>query len=48
MTCSNVTIVWTGEGPYPGTYPSCVTVTTDVRVWDDRADAYESSHPNGA
>jgi len=46
MTCSNVTIVWTGAGPFPGTYPPCVTLTTDVGVWNSRLAAYEADHPD--
>jgi hypothetical protein len=32
--CSNNTMVWLGEGPFPGELPACFTVTTDPAVWD--------------
>ena len=35
VTAENVTLVWTGEGSYPGRLPSTgVTVTRDVAIWD--------------
>ena len=33
--CSHNVMVWLGDGPYPDPLPSCFTVTTDVRVWND-------------
>lgn len=32
--CSNNTMVWLGEGPFPGNLPDCFTITTDPAVWD--------------
>lgn len=35
----NVRVVWLGGGPFPGTVPTGVTITTDRSVWDNaRAD----------
>lgn len=35
----NVTVVWLGGGPFPGTVPTGVTITTDRSIWDTaRAD----------
>ena len=31
---TNVTVVWLGTGPFPGTVPPGVTVTSDRSVWD--------------
>jgi hypothetical protein len=31
---TNVTLVWLGDGRFPGTVPSGVTVTSDRSVWD--------------
>jgi len=30
----DVTVVWLGEGPFPGEVPEGVTITTDRSVWD--------------
>jgi hypothetical protein len=44
----NVTVVWTGAGPYStagactNTLPSGVTLTTDVSVWDDAVAAWQA------
>jgi hypothetical protein len=46
MTCTNVLIIWTGSGPYPGTVPACATVMTDVSVWDRLVAAYDADHPD--
>lgn len=46
MTCTNVTIVWTGAGAYPGTVPACATVTTDIGVWNTAVGAYDTDHPD--
>lgn len=49
--CSNNIIVWVGEGNFPGTIPddpSCVTVTTDVGVWEEARTAWLADHPEVA
>ena len=33
-SCSGNTMVWLGEGPYPGHLPSCFKLTRDKGVWD--------------
>lgn len=40
--CSDNTMVWLGEGPYPAPLPECFTVTTDRRVWDDAVAAWHA------
>ncbi len=45
VTCSNNTMVWLGEGPFPGSLPSCFTVTTDRSVWDAAARSWDLAHP---
>lgn len=41
----NVTLVWLGQGSYPGRLPaSGVTVTTDRRVWDQARASWLASH----
>ncbi|MEM7599941.1 MAG: hypothetical protein AAF357_00835 [Verrucomicrobiota bacterium] len=48
-TYENVTLVWSGEGPYPVPLPSGVTLTNDQNVWEEaRASWIEGlpkSHP---
>ena len=44
-TCSNNTMVWLGPGAFPGSLPSCFTVTTDRSVWDAAARAWDMAHP---
>jgi hypothetical protein len=45
-SCENNTIVWLGDGPFPGeAFPSCFTVTTDPAVWDDAVAQWEAAHP---
>ncbi len=46
-SCSNVTIVWLGGGPYPVSVPPCVTVTTDVWVWDRAVADWKARHGMG-
>jgi PKD repeat protein len=46
-SCSNVTIVWLGPGPYPVPVPPCVTVTTDVSVWDAAVVDWQARHNMG-
>jgi hypothetical protein len=44
--CSNNTIVWLGEGPFPAWYPEdCFTVTTDVKVWQEAVADWHARHP---
>lgn len=45
VTCSNNTMVWLGDGPFPGSLPSCFTVTTDRTVWDDATALWRWTHP---
>lgn len=45
VTCSNNTMVWLGTGSFPGSLPSCFTVTTDRSVWDSAARAWDVAHP---
>lgn len=50
-SCSNNTIVWLGDGPFPGadSLPEgCFTVTTDAGVWDRAAADWYTSHPTAA
>lgn len=42
--CSNVTIVWLGEGPYPVPLPECVTLTNDPTVWDNAVAEWKTLH----
>lgn len=45
VTAHNVTLVWTGTGPYPGKLPaSGVTVTTDEQVWHDARTDWLTRH----
>ena len=46
-SCSNVTIVWLGGGPYPAPVPPCVTVVTDVSVWDAAVGDWKARHNMG-
>ena len=34
IQAENVTVVWLGDGTFPGTVPPGVTVTTDLSVWE--------------
>jgi hypothetical protein len=43
--CSNNVMVWLGDGSYPATLPSCFTITTDRRVWDNAVADWERRHP---
>ena len=45
VTCSNNTMVWLGDGPFPGSLPPCFTVTTDRSVWDAATQAWSVAHP---
>lgn len=41
--CSDNTMVWLGDGPYPAPLPDYFTVTTDPRVWDQAVAAWHAS-----
>lgn len=46
--CSGNVIVWTGPGEFPGNIPadsSCVTVTTDMTVWENARATWLAEHP---
>jgi hypothetical protein len=45
VTCSGNTMVWLGAGAFPGTLPSCFTLTTDRSVWDTAVRAWDIAHP---
>jgi hypothetical protein len=38
-------MVWLGPGSFPGSLPSCFTITTDRSVWDAAARAWDIAHP---
>ncbi len=42
--CRNNIMVWLGEGPYPGTLPSCFTLTRDRSVWDRAVARWKAAH----
>jgi hypothetical protein len=42
--CSNNTMVWLGDGPYPSPLPSCFKVVTDRKVWDNAVAAWKARH----
>lgn len=42
--CSNVVIVWLGEGPYPVSLPKCVRLTRDPTVWDKAVAIWKRLH----
>lgn len=45
--CSNNTIIWLGEGPFPDAYPDdCFTLTTDVTVWEKAVADWHARHPD--
>jgi hypothetical protein len=43
-TASNVTVVWLGRGPFPGSVPAGVTITTDRGVWDTARSKWLKRH----
>jgi hypothetical protein len=43
-TASNVTVVWLGSGPFPGSVPRGVTITTDRGVWDSARSRWLTRH----
>jgi hypothetical protein len=48
VECSGNIIIWGGVGEFPGNVPndpSCVTVITDVSVWDDAKAKWKADHP---
>jgi hypothetical protein len=45
VTAENVTLVWTGEGPYPGVLPAQgVEVTDDIAVWEEARSRWLERH----
>jgi hypothetical protein len=51
-SCSNNTLVWLGEGNFPGLLgrdpasgQPCLTVTTNRQIWDDAVAAWTIRHP---
>ncbi len=46
-SCSNNTMVWLGDGDFPGELPDCFDVTTDEAVWANAVTEWrrESSRP---
>ncbi len=42
--CQNNILVWLGSGPFPGTVPSCFSITKDKSVWDDAVREWKISH----
>lgn len=50
-SCAGNTIVWLGDGPFPGKVPAdpgCVTITTDISVWETARAAWLAAHPSVA
>jgi hypothetical protein len=45
VSCSNVTLVWLGPGPYPVSLPDCVTLTSDLSVWERAVADWKARHP---
>lgn len=45
VTCANNTMVWLGPGAFPGSLPSCFTVTTNRSVWDAAVRDWDTAHP---
>ena len=45
-SCRNNTLVWLGEGTFPGIVPSCFTLTRDRAVWDQAVQDWKSRHPS--
>lgn len=43
-SCSGNTMVWLGDGPFPGRLPPCFTVTTDRTVWDEAVARWHRTH----
>ncbi len=44
VDCSNNILVWLGDGPFPGTVPSCFTITKDKSVWDNAVRDWKTRH----
>ncbi|MSO38088.1 MAG: hypothetical protein EXQ69_07545 [Acidimicrobiia bacterium] len=44
VTCSNNKMVWLGTGSFPGTLPSCFTITTNRSVWDQAVATWRNTH----
>ena len=48
-SCSGNTMVWLGQGPWPGEpIPACFTFTTDRTVWDEAVADWLARHPENA
>jgi hypothetical protein len=45
LDCANNVMVWLGRGSFPGTLPSCFTITTDRAVWDAAVADWRRRHP---
>ena len=46
-SCSDNTIVWLGDGDYPGSYPEgCFVVTRDISVWEQAKRDWLKRHPD--
>lgn len=43
-SCSDNTMVWLGEGPFPEPLPDCFRITTDVQVWNDAVADWKARH----
>lgn len=43
-SCTNNTMVWLGDGDFPGDLPDCFDVTTDETVWDDAVAEWRRVH----
>jgi hypothetical protein len=44
IDCANNTLVWLGDGDFPGVLPSCFTLTTDKAVWDNAVAGWKTRH----
>ncbi len=44
VQAENVTVVWLGDGTFPGTVPPGVTVVTDLKVWEQAREAWLRDH----
>ncbi len=44
IQAENVTVVWLGDGTFPGTVPPGVTVTTDLSVWEQARAEWLTEH----
>ena len=44
--CTNVTLVWLGDGDFPEPVPPCFTLTRDRARWDGAVAAWHAAHPH--